>query len=166
VIEDNASLNVRYGELPKWVQEQVSEQQLRQPKRVVLDRQNKLSPDLRLYHGEGQVIRVSTRNADVVVPELAGRSLCLATTLRTLAEKQNINHVWVEAGATLAAGFFKDKLVDELVLYLAPKLMGADGRGLISALGLSNMEDVIDLSIKDMRMVGNDIRIIATPVYK
>jgi diaminohydroxyphosphoribosylaminopyrimidine deaminase/5-amino-6-(5-phosphoribosylamino)uracil reductase len=166
VIEDNASLNVRYSELPSWVQEHISESQLRQPQRVILDRQNRLSPELKLYQCEGQVVRVSSHDADVLATEVAGQGICLTSTLRKLAEKQNINHVWVEAGATLAASFFKDKLVDELVLYLAPKLMGADGRGLISALGLSNMEDVIDLLVKDVRMVGKDIRIIATPVYK
>ncbi|MDF5425779.1 bifunctional diaminohydroxyphosphoribosylaminopyrimidine deaminase/5-amino-6-(5-phosphoribosylamino)uracil reductase, partial [Vibrio parahaemolyticus] len=48
------------------------------------------------------------------------------------------------------------------IVYLAPKLMGSDGRGLIGALGLSAMADVIDLNITDVRMVGVDIRITAT----
>ena len=44
--------------------------------------------------------------------------------------------------------------------------MGSDGRGLLGALGLESMSDVIDLEIKDIRMVGKDIRIIATFLYK
>jgi diaminohydroxyphosphoribosylaminopyrimidine deaminase/5-amino-6-(5-phosphoribosylamino)uracil reductase len=44
--------------------------------------------------------------------------------------------------------------------------MGADGRGLIGALGLESMQQVIDLDIKDIRMVGSDIRIVATPQLK
>jgi diaminohydroxyphosphoribosylaminopyrimidine deaminase/5-amino-6-(5-phosphoribosylamino)uracil reductase len=60
----------------------------------------------------------------------------------------------------------EQQLVDELIVYLAPKLMGADGRGLIGALGLESMQQVIDLDIKDIRMVGSDIRIVATPQLK
>lgn len=56
------------------------------------------------------------------------------------------------------------QLVDELILYLAPKLMGSDGRGLMGALGLTSMSDVIDLEIKDVRQVGVDIRIVAKPI--
>jgi diaminohydroxyphosphoribosylaminopyrimidine deaminase/5-amino-6-(5-phosphoribosylamino)uracil reductase len=44
--------------------------------------------------------------------------------------------------------------------------MGADGRGLIGALGLTEMQDVIELDIKDIRMVGSDVRIVATPKLK
>jgi len=58
----------------------------------------------------------------------------------------------------------EEQLVDELILYLAPKLMGSDGRGLMGALGLTSMSDVIDLEIKDVRQVGVDIRIVAKPI--
>jgi diaminohydroxyphosphoribosylaminopyrimidine deaminase/5-amino-6-(5-phosphoribosylamino)uracil reductase len=67
----------------------------------------------------------------------------------------------VEAGATLASSFIRQGLVDELIIYLAPKIMGSDGRGLLGALGLESMKDVIDLDIQDVRQVGPDIRIVA-----
>ncbi|MDF4871727.1 dihydrofolate reductase family protein, partial [Vibrio parahaemolyticus] len=85
-----------------------------------------------------------------------------STTLKRISDEHHINHLWVEAGATLASAMIKANLVDELIVYLAPKLMGSDGRGLIGALGLSAMADVIDLNITDVRMVGVDIRITAT----
>lgn len=90
----------------------------------------------------------------------------LAATLKAVATQHNINHLWVEAGATLASSLIKANLVDELIVYLAPKLMGSDGRGLIGALGLTEMAQVIDLNITDVRMVGRDIRITATLVRK
>ncbi|MCX9564576.1 bifunctional diaminohydroxyphosphoribosylaminopyrimidine deaminase/5-amino-6-(5-phosphoribosylamino)uracil reductase, partial [Vibrio cholerae] len=55
---------------------------------------------------------------------------------------------------------------DEIILYLAPKLMGSDGRGLFGALGLTEMAEAIELKIEDCRMVGADLRIIATPKTK
>jgi diaminohydroxyphosphoribosylaminopyrimidine deaminase/5-amino-6-(5-phosphoribosylamino)uracil reductase len=57
-------------------------------------------------------------------------------------------------------------LVDELVIYLAPKIMGSDGRGLLGSLGLTSMGEVIDLEFTDVRMVGKDLRILAKPVYR
>ena len=51
--------------------------------------------------------------------------------------------------------------MDELVLYLAPKIMGSDGRGLFGTLGLESMAEVIELDIQDIRQVGQDIRLVA-----
>ncbi len=96
----------------------------------------------------------------------ADQQISLQDMFATLASTHNINHVWVEAGATLASSLIQQNLVDELVIYLAPKIMGSDGRGLLGALGLESMSDVIELDIKDVRQVGKDIRIVATILKK
>jgi len=165
VIDDNASLNVRWDDLPDSIQANYDKQQLRQPIRVILDRQNKLFPELKLFNVEGELLRVSPQGE--ILPQLAGDGrIDLSATLESLATQHNMNHIWVEAGATLASSLIQQRLVDELVLYLAPKLMGSDGRGLIGALGLQAMHQVIELDIKELKQVGPDIRIIATPIYK
>ncbi|WP_045387344.1 bifunctional diaminohydroxyphosphoribosylaminopyrimidine deaminase/5-amino-6-(5-phosphoribosylamino)uracil reductase RibD [Vibrio rotiferianus] len=161
VIDDNASLNVRWDDLPCSVQTQYSQDEVRQPPRVILDRQSQLNDDLKLFNTDGERIIVS-QGGDMV-PELdENGQIDLATTLKAVASEYHINHLWVEAGATLASSLIKANLVDELIVYLAPKLMGSDGRGLIGALGLTEMAQVIDLTITDVRMVGVDIRITAT----
>ena len=161
VIDDNASLNVRWEDLPKSVQTQYPQEDVRQPPRVIFDRQSQLSDDLKLFNTDGERIIVS-QGSDMV-PELGENGqIDLAATLRNVASGYHINHLWVEAGATLASSLIKANLVDELIVYLAPKLMGSDGRGLIGALGLTEMAQVIDLTITDVRMVGVDIRITAT----
>ncbi len=165
VIDDNASLNVRFDDLPASVQARYERSNLRQPLRVILDRTGQLTSDLKLFHTEGDVVQVSPQGD--MAPELNSEGkIDLATTLDALTREYNINHLWVEAGATLAGAFIQARLVDELVLYLAPKLMGSDGRGLIGALGLEAMSQVIELEIKQLTQVGSDIRIIATPIYK
>ena len=161
VIDDNASLNVRWEDLPKSVQTQYPQEDVRQPPRVIFDRQSQLSDDLKLFNTDGERIIVS-QGGDMA-PELdENGQIDLAATLRNVASEYHINHLWVEAGATLASSLIKANLVDELIVYLAPKLMGSDGRGLIGALGLTEMAQVIDLTITDVRMVGVDIRITAT----
>ncbi|AXY01730.1 bifunctional diaminohydroxyphosphoribosylaminopyrimidine deaminase/5-amino-6-(5-phosphoribosylamino)uracil reductase RibD [Vibrio alfacsensis] len=161
VMDDNASLNVRWDDLPLSVQAQYPQQHVRQPSRVILDRQSQLSDDLKLFNTDGERIIVSPKGDIAPKLDQTGQ-INLAATLKTIAAEHHINHLWVEAGATLASSLIKANLVDELIVYLAPKLMGSDGRGLIGALGLSNMADVIDLNITDVRMVGVDIRITAT----
>jgi len=70
----------------------------------------------------------------------------------------------VESGAVVAGAFISAGLVDELIVYMAPHLMGAGARGLVDIPGLEYMQDRVDLNIMDVRMVGKDMRITATPV--
>ncbi|MCF6454393.1 bifunctional diaminohydroxyphosphoribosylaminopyrimidine deaminase/5-amino-6-(5-phosphoribosylamino)uracil reductase RibD [Vibrio sp. MMG022] len=161
VIDDNASLNVRWDDLPKNLQSQYPQVDVRQPPRVILDRQSQLRNDLKLFKTEGERIIVS-QDGDIAPKLTENDQVDLAATLKAVASECHINHLWVEAGATLASSLIEANLVDELIVYLAPKLMGSDGRGLIGALGLTEMAQVIDLTITDVRMVGVDIRITAT----
>lgn len=165
VLADDPSLNVRWQELGDEVQQSYPETELRQPVRVVIDSQNRVTPQHRLVSLPGKTILVR-KQADtlawpqdveqLVMPE--GEGIDLHTLMVELA-KHNINHIWVEAGAGLAGGLLQAGLVDELILYQAPKLMGSDSRGLMDLNGLMSMTQVPELSISDVRMVGGDIRI-------
>ncbi|MBR9787813.1 MAG: bifunctional diaminohydroxyphosphoribosylaminopyrimidine deaminase/5-amino-6-(5-phosphoribosylamino)uracil reductase RibD [Vibrionaceae bacterium] len=165
VIDDNASLNVRWDDLPQKVQQQYQPEAVRQPVRIILDRQRQLTDDLKLFNTDGERIIVSKDGDSVPQLNEAGQ-VDLTRTLKVVANDHQVHHLWVEAGATLASALIQASLVDELIVYLAPKLMGSDGRGLIGALGLTQMAQVIDLEITDVRMVGVDIRITATIVRK
>ncbi|WP_158117152.1 bifunctional diaminohydroxyphosphoribosylaminopyrimidine deaminase/5-amino-6-(5-phosphoribosylamino)uracil reductase RibD [Vibrio cincinnatiensis] len=162
VVNDNASLAVRWSELPDHIQSDYSQHELRQPVRVILDRQHQLHSSLRLYQTEAPVLRVAQQQAEVCVALDPQGRLDLRQTLATLAQQENINHLWVEAGPTLAKTLLEEKLVDELIIYLAPKIMGSDGRGLFGALGLTEMGQVLELNINDCRMIGPDLRLTAT----
>lgn len=162
VVMDNASLNVRWQSLPDSVKKVYPESELRQPVRVILDKNLKLTKELALYQSSGTIVQVSDSNEGELKVGLDEKgNLSLEGVIEQLHKQYQINHVWVEAGATLASSLIQNHLVDELIIYLAPKLMGADGRGLIQHLGLESMSQVVDLVITDVRMVGPDLRIIA-----
>jgi len=74
-----------------------------------------------------------------------------------------INEVLTECGSTLAGALIQQQLVDELVLYMAPDLMGKQAQGLFDLGEISIMSDKIQLSISDVRMIGRDIKIVAKP---
>ncbi|MBD1555925.1 bifunctional diaminohydroxyphosphoribosylaminopyrimidine deaminase/5-amino-6-(5-phosphoribosylamino)uracil reductase RibD [Vibrio sp. S9_S30] len=159
VMDDNASLNVRWSELSASIQSIYPENALRQPLRVILDRQKKLHSDLALFKTGGKVEVVSP-DSELFVLDKKGQ-IDLPVVIKQLSAIHQVQKLWVEAGATLAASLIQLELVDELIVYLAPKLMGSDGRGLVHILGLNAMEEAIELDIKDVRMVGPDIRITA-----
>ncbi|ELR8762071.1 bifunctional diaminohydroxyphosphoribosylaminopyrimidine deaminase/5-amino-6-(5-phosphoribosylamino)uracil reductase RibD, partial [Vibrio vulnificus] len=100
VIADNASLNVRWSELPSSVQRALPQEQLRQPTRVVLDRQAELSPELKLYQTAGERLIVGPKG-DLPAPLDEQGQIDLPQLFAQLSQTQFIHHLWVEAGATL-----------------------------------------------------------------
>ena len=73
------------------------------------------------------------------------------------------NEVMVEAGATLCGALLRSKLVDEIVVYIAPHIMGGNARGLFDVPGLENMADRVSLEVIDVRRIGSDLRVTAVP---
>jgi diaminohydroxyphosphoribosylaminopyrimidine deaminase/5-amino-6-(5-phosphoribosylamino)uracil reductase len=100
--------------------------------------------------------------AQVVTRPADGDRLDLQQVMSYLAA-QEINEVLLESGAVLAGAMMAEGLVDELVVYLAPHLMGSGARGLFHLPAIEQMSQRIPLKITDLRQVGEDIRITAVP---
>lgn len=81
-------------------------------------------------------------------------------------QERECNEVLLETGATLAGAFAADNLIDELVIFMAPTLLGSEARGLLNLPGLSRMQDQRRLDIADCRMVGGDMMITARFIGK
>lgn len=172
VLADNPSMNVRWVELTPEIQEAIgSEEKLRQPVRVVLDRHRQVNDDQTLFMTtESPTWRVVTEPAadascwdkSLVVPEHQDNIDLVA--LMMVLGKQEINSVWVEAGATLAGQLLHAGVVDELILYMAPTLMGTDARGLCVLPGLEHLAQALRFEILDIQQIGPDIRIILQPI--
>ena len=88
----------------------------------------------------------------------------LKKLMNRLAERE-INDVMVEAGSKLNGALVQAGLVDELVIYMAPKLLGDSAQGLFHLPALQKMSQNIALNITDIRAVGSDWRITASPIY-
>lgn len=165
VLSDDPSLNVRLEASQLYGVEPV-----RQPVRVVLDSQLRLPPQARLLSlpGETLVMTVNDNAAARSALEQAGATVCVVELLNgkpspeavlgELAER-GMNEVLLECGPTLAGAFMSAGLVDELVLYLAPHLMGDTARGLFHLPGLEKMQDRIALQWQDIRKVGETLRV-------
>lgn len=165
ILHDDPSLTVRADELGLDNADEVA---ARQPLRVVIDSKLQTPADAKVLSVQGATLIVTScegsgRNNDEIIC-LAGNDgqVDLSALLSLLAEKE-CNNVLVEAGAELAGAFLQAGLVDEFVIYMAPKLLGSSARPLLS-LPFDRMDQQVALDITDIRQVGCDVRITASPV--
>lgn len=105
------------------------------------------------------------RGAEVVSLPVQGGRIDLTELLKLLAQRQ-VNELHVEAGAELAAGLLRARLVDEFVLYQATSLFGADARPLFALDGIAEVASRFEWNCIDARRVGPDQRFILRPVVK
>lgn len=162
VLADDPQLNVRRPGV--W----------RHPAVVVLDANARTQPTARLFTGGGQVV-VFTRAAQGsavaalklkgarVEPVGGGNRLDLEAVLRKLGGDLEMNEVLVEAGPTLAGAFVREGLVDELLIYMAPKLLGPQGRPLFDLPLLEDLQGAASFTIIESAQVGPDIRLRLRP---
>ncbi|MGX9256099.1 bifunctional diaminohydroxyphosphoribosylaminopyrimidine deaminase/5-amino-6-(5-phosphoribosylamino)uracil reductase RibD [Pantoea ananatis] len=170
VLADNPSLTVRWSELDSESQRLVDEAELRQPVRVIVDSQNRVTPHHKLIEQSGETWLMRQQVDDRHWPEtvtqipvpLRDSQVDLVALMMVLGQRQ-INSVWVEAGATLAGALIQAGLVDELIVYVAPKLLGNDARGLCQLAGLTQLADAPVFAFRDIRQVGDDVRLTLTP---
>lgn len=170
VLADNPSLTVRWNDLNQSTCQQLDEGSLRQPVRVVIDSQQRVTPQHRLITQPGETWLMRSEIDQQSWPEsvsqiavpLRGEQLDLVAMMMLLGQRQ-INSVWVEAGAQLAGALLQVGLVDELIVYMAPKLLGNAARGLCELPGLEQLVDAPVMKFSDVRKVGEDLRLTLTP---
>jgi diaminohydroxyphosphoribosylaminopyrimidine deaminase/5-amino-6-(5-phosphoribosylamino)uracil reductase len=142
-----------------------------QPLRVVLDTHGRMRASARILAppgecwicvGPGQRPQIGGAGVSVRELPVTESGLDLAALLSMLVERE-ANEVWVEAGPSLAGAFVEHGLVDELVLYVAPRLLGADARPLVVLPAIGRIEDGPHWRYTDVRRVGEDLRIMAVP---
>jgi len=146
VIADDPSLNVRWDEFPENLKTEYKKEDLRQPVRVILDSQHRIQPTHKLFLTHSPVWLVSNEPRDLAgFPDFCEQIILpkenlLKELMRELGKRQ-INTLWVEAGANLAGNLIDAKLVDELIIYIAPKLLGDNARGLCQLPNLTQLAD-------------------------
>ncbi|MBN9697050.1 MAG: bifunctional diaminohydroxyphosphoribosylaminopyrimidine deaminase/5-amino-6-(5-phosphoribosylamino)uracil reductase RibD [Zoogloea sp.] len=145
----------------------------RQPLRVVVDARLDTPLNARLLDGGPVLIAAAVdnperiaalqrRGADVVVLPNDGGKVDLNALMQELG-RRGLNEVTAESGFKLNGSLLREGCVDELVLYLAPFLVGDAARGLFNLPALSTLADKRPLTLRDVRMIGQDLRILARP---
>jgi diaminohydroxyphosphoribosylaminopyrimidine deaminase/5-amino-6-(5-phosphoribosylamino)uracil reductase len=143
----------------------------RQPLRVVVDSRLETPLSARILQGGPVLVAVAVDDekranllraagAEVLLLPNAAGKVELKDLLEELG-RRGINEVHAEAGFKLNGSLLREGLVDELLLYLAPCLIGHDASGLFNLPELTSLDGKRPLQIRDLRQIGEDIRLIA-----
>jgi diaminohydroxyphosphoribosylaminopyrimidine deaminase/5-amino-6-(5-phosphoribosylamino)uracil reductase len=161
VLADDPALNARVA----W--------DVMQPVRVVLDSKLNMPVTAQMARLAGRSLiltcspderkRQALQKAGFEVYQLAEKNgrLDLQSVMTFLAQQQ-INELLVEAGSVLNGALLAEGLVDEWVVYLAPCILGDQGRGLFTMPGLQSMADKQNLTVRDVRQIGPDLKLTLT----
>lgn len=161
VKDDNPQLTVREVATP------------RQPLRVVVDSRLETPPDARVV-GDGTLIAAAAdhsdrgqalraRGAEIVVMPNASGKVELSNLMMALGQR-GVNELHVEAGFKLNGSLLNEGLVDELLVYLAPSVMGDKAQGMFHLPQLESLAGQRRLQFTDVRQIGPDIRLLARVV--
>ena len=168
IVDDDPSLDARRNEA--GIDGAIG---IKQPLRVIVDAKLKMPPRAKTLSLPGEVLVLTTRalddpaakalrNAGARVDRVAGNAE--HCDLRAVIEhlgRLEINDVWVEAGAGFNGALLQEGLIDELIVYMAPRLLGDAARGMFQVPALESLADAYRLTLDDFRKVGPDLRITA-----
>jgi diaminohydroxyphosphoribosylaminopyrimidine deaminase / 5-amino-6-(5-phosphoribosylamino)uracil reductase len=163
VREDNPRLDVRLVETP------------RQPLRVIVDSRLETPPDARILPAPGAVLiyaanddatraaALRAQGAEIAFVPGPGNKVDLTAMLTDLAQR-GVNELHIEAGHRLNGSFVRSGLVDEYLVYMAPRLLGS-GRDLAAFGPLASLADAVALRFTEVTTIGEDLRLLARPVH-
>ena len=175
VLADDPRLTVREDDLPCRLQTSSQPATIKPPLRVVIDTHLSTPVTARMLNVPGKTLIFTASNTESVktMLEKAGaqviylpnreREVDLPLVCQQLAEVYEVNEVLLETGARLSGAMLRAGLIDEVVIYIAPLLMGNKARGLFNLPDIEHLNQHLPLNITDVRAVGRDWRITAHP---
>jgi diaminohydroxyphosphoribosylaminopyrimidine deaminase/5-amino-6-(5-phosphoribosylamino)uracil reductase len=164
--DDDPSLNLRLSKSDLGQNVEV-----RQPIRVIIDARLQLTGEEKIFQSGGEIWiytlnkssididRLEAAGAQVSILDDSGSGKINLATLMSDLAKREINEVHTECGQTLAGALIQQQLVDEIVIYMAPKLMGSQSIGAFDLGEVTQMSDSVKCNIEQLRMIGEDIRL-------
>jgi diaminohydroxyphosphoribosylaminopyrimidine deaminase/5-amino-6-(5-phosphoribosylamino)uracil reductase len=171
IVDDDPSLDARREEA--GIDARLG---IKQPLRAVVDARLKMPPTARTLTLPGVVLVLTSGSPDdpkAAALRAAGANLAYVAgnaehcDLRAVIEHLaalEINDVWVEAGAGFNGALLREGLIDELVIYVAPKLLGDTARGMFAVPALESLAQAWNLAFEDINKIGDDLRITARVV--
>ena len=171
VLVDDPNLTVRLNQKELGIDEN-----FQQPKRIIIDTQLRIPVEAKILKTPEDVIiytatsdnekceRLVQRDITVVQVSKSNSKVDLTAVMKDLADRE-INELFVEAGSSLLGKLVEEELVDEMILFIAPHMLGDASRGLINSKPIKTMQDRINFEIDQVRRIGKDLKLILKPQY-
>ncbi|QCI21173.1 bifunctional diaminohydroxyphosphoribosylaminopyrimidine deaminase/5-amino-6-(5-phosphoribosylamino)uracil reductase RibD [Buchnera aphidicola (Hyperomyzus lactucae)] len=167
ILSDNSLLNVRYKEFNEETRSIFPQKIFQHPIRVIIDSKNRIKPSHKIIHTKGKIwlirLKLDTHiwpdNTTQIIGNEDNKKINILSVLKLLG-KLEINKVWIEAGSTLSGFLLNSHLIDELIIYIAPKILGHEGRPLCMIYNQLKLLDSLQFTFQNVRQIGPDIRLI------
>lgn len=145
----------------------------RQPLRVILDTHLSTPADAKILSGQGNALIITANSENSASKILQNDSVEVVNMRRSNGKmdlnevmlelgKREINTILLEAGSRLSGSMLEAGLVDEIVVYMAPDLLGSDARDMLEIAGLEQISDKVQLDYKEVTRVGRDLKLTLT----
>jgi len=170
ILSDNPLLNVRYQEFDEKTLSIFPKKIFQHPIRVILDSKNRIKPSHNIIKTKGKVwlIRLKSDkniwpiNTKQIIVKSDNKKIDILSLFKFLG-KSEINNVWIEAGSILSGFLLDSYLIDELIIYMAPKILGQEGIPLCTIYKKLKISNALQFKFQDICQIGPDIRLILFP---
>lgn len=170
ILKDNPMLTVRESQ---WPATRALPNPLQQPIRIVIDSQNRVTDDAKVFESPAPVWLVRCQPGqpsqhahchEVLIARADNGKIDLDLLMRELA-KREVNQVWTECGASLAAALVESDFCDRLMMYHSGQILGNEARSLFDTVEPEALDKAVRFKIVERRQVGDDQRVIAVPQH-
>lgn len=143
-----------------------------QPLRIIIDSKNRITPKHKLFNYKNKIWLIRLKKDHNIWPKYVEQIILDSknkiVNLKKLIYfigKNQINNLWIESGASLAGALVKLKLIDELILYISPKILGNLSRNSFIIPEIKKISESYNFKFYDIKYINPDLRVILTPKY-
>lgn len=170
ILHDNAQLTVRKEEFNKKTLFKFPEEDFNHPIRVIIDSKNRMRKSHPIMKTKEKILLIRLKpdneiwpkNIEQIIMKPYQNKINIISTLKFLGNLE-INNLWVEAGGNLSGSLLKMKLIDEIIIYIAPKILGHEAKPLFFLKNNLKLFECIKFNFLDFKKIGQDIRLILKP---
>ncbi|QJC36768.1 bifunctional diaminohydroxyphosphoribosylaminopyrimidine deaminase/5-amino-6-(5-phosphoribosylamino)uracil reductase RibD [Enterobacteriaceae endosymbiont of Donacia vulgaris] len=171
ILQDNSTFLVKWSKLYNQIKKIYPKKLFRQPIRIILDRLNTIKPNNNIILSPGKIILVKSKYTfenwpnyveQIIIPEI-NNYFNLKNLFKTLGNR-GINSLLIEAGSILSGSLINYNLIDELIIYLSPKLLGNMSLSLCNIHKFTNIINVPHFYFTKIKRLGSDLKLILKPI--
>lgn len=173
ILNDDPLLNVRHEDFNKKMSSKFPKKIFQHPIRVIIDSKNRIQKSHKIVQTKEKILLIRLKsdkeiwpkNIKQIIIEPNKKNIDILSLLKFLG-KIEINTVWIEAGSTLSGHFLKLQLIDEIIIYIAPKILGHEAKPLFILKNKMQLFECLKFTFTDIHQIGPDIRIKLEPKNK
>ncbi|CAL4325332.1 Riboflavin biosynthesis protein RibD, partial [5-amino-6-(5-phosphoribosylamino)uracil reductase] [Buchnera aphidicola (Hyalopterus amygdali)] len=173
ILNDNPLLNVRHKDFNKKMLSKFPKKIFQHPTRVIIDSKNRIKKSHKIMQTEEKILLMRLKldeetwpkNIKQIIIKPNKKNIDILSVLKFLG-KLEMNNVWIEAGSTLSGHFLKLELIDEIIIYIAPKILGHEAKPLFLLKKKIKLFECLKFNFKDICQIGPDIRLKLEPKNK